>query len=93
MALTIKPEKLLINHEWVEAQNGKRFDAAIGSDSISSSYRQLFRAPLSKTNIEAIRESTNKAWALGNARFQAKIKALAGRRAAPMPKARPVKND
>ena len=26
MALTIKPEKLLINHEWVEAQNGKRFD-------------------------------------------------------------------
>ena len=26
MALTIKPEKLLINHEWVEAQNGKRFE-------------------------------------------------------------------
>ena len=31
MALTIKPGKLLINHKWVEAQNGKRFDAAIGS--------------------------------------------------------------
>ena len=58
-----------------------------------SSYRQLFRAQLSKTDIEAIRESTNKAWALGNAHFQAKIAALAGRRAAPMPKGRPVKND
>ena len=58
-----------------------------------SSYRQLFRAQLSKTDIEAIRESTNKAWALGNAHFQAKIAALTGRRAAPMPKGRPVKND
>ena len=26
MALTVKPGKLLINNEWVEAQNGKRFD-------------------------------------------------------------------
>ena len=26
MTLTIKPVKLLINHEWVEAQNGKRFE-------------------------------------------------------------------
>ena len=58
-----------------------------------SSYRQLFRAQLSKTDIEAIREATNKAWALGNDRFRARVEALAGRRAAPLPKERPVKND
>lgn len=58
-----------------------------------SSYRQLFRAQLSKTDIEAIREATNKAWALGNDRFRAKIEALAGRRAAPLPRGRPAKND
>jgi REP-associated tyrosine transposase len=58
-----------------------------------SSYRQLFREQLSKIDIEAIREATNKAWALGNERFRARIEALAGRRAAPLPKGRPVKND
>ena len=56
-----------------------------------SSYRQLFRAQLSKTDIETIREATNKAWALGNDRFRAKIEALAGRRAAPLPRGRPAK--
>jgi len=57
-----------------------------------SSYRQLFRTQLSEADMEAIREATNKAWALGNDRFRAKIEALAGRRAAPLPKGRPVKN-
>jgi putative transposase len=47
-----------------------------------SDYRQLFRAQLSKIDIEAIREATNKAWALGNDRFRARIEALDGRRAA-----------
>ena len=59
-------------------------NGCVGIDSYD--LRQLFRAQLSKTDIEAIRESTNKAWALGNAHFQAKITALAGRRAAPVPK-------
>ena len=58
-----------------------------------ASYRQLFRAQLSKTDIEAIREATNKAWALGNDRFRDRIEALAGRRAAPLPRGRPAKND
>ncbi|HWA12517.1 MAG TPA: transposase, partial [Burkholderiales bacterium] len=57
-----------------------------------SSYRQLFRAQLSKTDLEAIRESTHKAWALGNDRFRGKIEALAGRRTAPLPRGRPAKN-
>jgi putative transposase len=54
-----------------------------------SRYRQLFRAQLSQADIEAIREATNKAWALGNERFRARIEALAGRRAAPLPTGRP----
>jgi putative transposase len=58
-----------------------------------SSYRQLFRTQLSKADIDAIREATNKAWALGNDRFRARIEALAGRRAAPLPRGRPPKND
>ena len=57
-----------------------------------SGYRQLFRAQLSNSDIEAIREATNKAWALGNNRFRARIEALAGRRAAPLPKGRPTKD-
>ena len=57
-----------------------------------SGYRQLFRAQLSRADIEAIREATNKAWALGNDRFRARIEALAGRRAAPLPKGRPTKD-
>ena len=55
-----------------------------------SSYRQLFRGQLAKADIDAIREATNKAWALGNDRFRAKIEALAGRRATPLPKGRPA---
>lgn len=57
-----------------------------------SSYRQLFRGQLAKADIDAIREATNKAWALGNDRFRAKIEALAGRRATPLPKGRPSKS-
>jgi putative transposase len=56
-----------------------------------SNYRQLFRAQLSKADIEAIREATNQAWVLGSGRFRARIEVLAGRRAAPLAKGRPPK--
>lgn len=55
-----------------------------------SAYRQLFRTQLAKADIGAIREATNKTWALGSDRFRAKIEALAGRRAAPLPRGRPA---
>ena len=54
-------------------------------------YRQLFRAQLSKADVEAIRDSTNKAWVLGNDRFRQRIEDLSGRRSAPLPKGRPAK--
>ena len=54
-----------------------------------TAYRQLFRAHLSRADIDAIRETTNKGWVLGNERFSARIEALTGRRAAPLPRGRP----
>ena len=52
-------------------------------------YRQLFRAQISKGDIDSIRQSTHKAWALGGDRFRDKMERLSGRRAAPLPKGRP----
>lgn len=56
-----------------------------------SAYRQLFRGHLAKEDVDAIREATNKAWVLGNERFQKKIEVLTGRRAAQQSRGRPSK--
>jgi putative transposase len=52
-------------------------------------YRQLFRTQLRESDVDAIRESTNKAWVLGNERFKERIEALSGRRASPLSPGRP----
>lgn len=54
-----------------------------------AAYRQLFRVQLSKADIKAIRDATNKSWVLGNDRFKARIETLSGRRTAPLPRGRP----
>jgi putative transposase len=54
-----------------------------------SAYRQLFRAQVSKADVDAIRDATNKGWALGDSRFGAKVEALTARRASPLPRGRP----
>lgn len=56
-----------------------------------SAYRQLFRAAISRVDLEAIRESTNKGWVLGNDRFREKIEKLSDRRTTPKPRGRPKK--
>ncbi len=56
-----------------------------------SSYRQLFRGHLAMEDVDAIREATNKAWVLGNDRFQRKIEELSGRRAVQQARGRPSK--
>jgi putative transposase len=56
-----------------------------------SAYRQLFRAQLAGAEIEAIREATNKNWALGNDRFKQRIEALSGRRSDRTRMGRPAK--
>ncbi len=54
-----------------------------------ASYRQLFRAQVSKADVDAIRDATNKGWALGDSQFSDRIEALTARRAAPLPRGRP----
>jgi len=56
-------------------------------------YRQLFRSLIDDDDLNAIRDATNKGWALGNDRFRAKIEKLSGRRAAPKPRGRPKKKN
>ena len=58
-----------------------------------AAYRQLFRAQLSHADLESIRETLHKGWALGNPRFRAKIETLSGRRASPLPQGRPRRKD
>jgi putative transposase len=51
-------------------------------------YRALFKAPMDRHVMEAIRDCTNKVWALGGGRFEAKIERLTARRTTPLPKGR-----
>ena len=48
-----------------------------------SAYKQLFRTTLSESTLNDIRESTNKAWVLGNDRFKKKIEQQLNRRTVP----------
>jgi putative transposase len=57
-----------------------------------AAYRGLFTQPLSGLELRAIRNATNRAWALGDAAFQKRIEDETGRRAAPLspgPRRRP----
>jgi putative transposase len=54
-------------------------------------YRTLVKEPLDTEQLTAVRDSTNKGWALGGARFQAKIARLTERRAASLTKGQPKK--
>lgn len=47
-------------------------------------YRGLFDGLMPEQELTAIRDATNKAWALGNERFKAQIAANTGRRAEPL---------
>ncbi len=55
------------------------------------SYREMFTHPEQDLPIETIRHATNKAWALGDAQFQAKVAALINHRVRPIPMGRPKK--
>jgi putative transposase len=55
-----------------------------------AAYRALFKVAIAKDELEAIRQATNKAWALGDDRFRTKIERLAHRRAAPLARGRPA---
>ena len=52
-------------------------------------YRSLFENPLSTDELEMIRQSTNKGWAMGDEKFARKIEKLGNRRATQLPRGRP----
>ncbi|MCK5354597.1 MAG: transposase, partial [Methyloprofundus sp.] len=58
---------------------------ALGADSVSCrlNYKALFDRHIPDTEIEEIRNATNKAWVLGNDRFKAKVESLMGRQVQP----------
>ncbi|RJX31786.1 MAG: transposase [Oxalobacter sp.] len=49
-----------------------------------AAYRQLFKHHIAERAINEIRETTNKAWVLGNDRFKQSIERQVGRRVAPV---------
>ena len=61
---------------------------ALGNSNSSriSNYHALFEKPIPDSELEAIRVATNKAWVLGNNRFQAKIEKLLDRQVQPKPR-------
>lgn len=58
----------------------------------NNAYKQLFQAQLSDTDVEAIRDATQKAWVLGSNPFRTRIEARADRRATPLSRGRPAKD-
>ena len=55
----------------------------------SKAYRALFKKKLSDETVDTITDSVLKGWALGDAKFAARIEKLSGRRATRLPKGRP----
>ena len=55
-------------------------------------YRALFKAHMSEATLVAVRDATNKGWALGNDRFMEELATAVSRRIAPLPKGRPRKD-
>ena len=46
-----------------------------------SAYRQLFRSAIQQSDLQKIRESSHKGWALGRDRFVQQVEVLSQRRA------------
>jgi putative transposase len=61
---------------------------ALGEDATErrEAYRASFDTPLSPTTLQRIRESTNKAWVLGDEGFVAKVTSELNRRPTPLPR-------
>jgi putative transposase len=72
-----RPIQLLTAHS-LYFQLGKTLEERL------SAYRSLFRGRIPERELAAIREATNKAWALGDDRFKAQIEAGTGRRPVPL---------
>jgi len=65
----------------------------LNEDERQSAYRQLFQLTIGKTDLDALREATNKGWVLGGDPFRAEIQRLSGRRSVAKPRGRPKKGE
>ncbi len=74
-----KPDPLITEHPVYFALHAT-------AQSRQATYRALFDAEVPRAELSAIREATNKCWALGNERFRRQIEAIADRQAAPKPR-------
>jgi putative transposase len=54
-------------------------------------YRALFDDALQQETVDAIRDATNKGWALGRKSFHDRIESATERRCAPLPRGRPAR--
>jgi putative transposase len=55
----------------------------------ATAYRATMKKKLDAETLDYIRDTTKKGWAMGDAKFAAKIEKICGRRATPLPKGRP----
>ena len=76
---TGKPNELLSHHSLYQALGKTAAER-------QSAYRALFKRHIDEQTLKAIRDSTNKAWALGNDRFRSRIEELTKRQVAPRPR-------
>lgn len=76
------PDVLITSHELYNRM-------AFSGPERQVAYRQLFRGEISETEVEAIREATNKNWALGGEKFKQSMEILSGRRSDRMRMGRP----
>jgi putative transposase len=79
------PDALVSRHELYERLGRSEAER-------QRNYRELFRAALGQADVDAIREATNKNWALGNDQFRKRVEELSGRRSAPKQRGRPAKS-
>ena len=71
-----KPIKLITSHILYQQLGQEPQDR-------QANYRALFDAHMSQCTLDEIRESTNKAWVLGDSRFKAQVENVTGRSASP----------
>jgi|SRR5438876_135651 len=79
-------DNIITDHELYRALGGTDQER-------QAAYRALFAIHLDDSHLTEIRDATNKAWVLGDERFQNEVAALAQRRAHPLPKGRPKKSE
>ncbi len=80
------------NTDWLAAHREYRRLGRTAQER-QEAYRHLFKAAVPKDDLAAIRDCTQKGWALGSERFTKKIDALTQRRSTSKGVGRPKRND